>query len=159
MRNYITALGLLLGLGLSAQTHQIEKHNGESLDVNFIKYEDDILHYSSEGSDQEFQISKHAVAYLHDKNEASKEAVTNKITIDSKKDFGKVAVIDNEQAVGLNKQTDIEIYHGINKGGTSHFIKEDTIRRLKYKSAELGYPFITIIGKSNGKYSAVAYNY
>ena len=159
MRNYLTALGLLLSIGLSAQSHQIKKHSGETLDVNFIKFENNILHYSPDGSKQEVRISKHAVAYVHDNQNATKDYISNKVTITSKEDFDKVAIIDSDESLGLNDQKSIEIYQGVHKGGTTHFTNPAIVRRLKYKSAELGYPFIRIVSKKDGKYSAIAYNY
>ena len=159
MRIITTVLGLMMSIGLFAQTHQIEKHNGQKLDVNFIKDENGVLHYSPAGSQQEFKISKHTVAFLYHKATARTEAISSKISINSKKDFDEVTVIQDYHTLGFDSKLAIEVYEGVNKGGTSFFMNEDSIRRLKYKSAELGYPFVTIVGKSNGKYKAVAYNY
>jgi hypothetical protein len=159
MRIIITVLGLMMSVGLFAQTHQIEKHNGQKLEVNFIKHENNLLHYSSVGSSEQHKISKYAVAYLHHKTTSKSEAISLKVEVNSKNDFKKVAVIDVDHAIGFDTKTNFEVYHGVNKGGTSFFIKEDSIRRIKYKSAQLGYPFVTIVDNSNGKYEAVAYNY
>ena len=63
---YFTLSFLFANIAIS-QTHQITKHNGEELDVNFIKHENDLLHYSLNGSHEEIKITKHAVSHVTNK--------------------------------------------------------------------------------------------
>jgi hypothetical protein len=159
MRKIFTVMGLFLSVTIFAQTHEIVKHNGQKMDVNFIKHDNNLLYYSHSGSSEEHKISKHAVAFLNDKKTAKSEFITSKITIDSKNDFGKVIILNSDHAIGFEKKTEFTGNHAVEKGGTSFFDNENSIRKVKYKSAELGGPFVTIVDKNNGKYEAVSYNY
>ena len=67
MKNIIITLSFLFANLAIGQTHQITKHNGEQLDVNFIKQENDLIYYSLDGSRVEQKISKYAVSQLTNK--------------------------------------------------------------------------------------------
>ncbi|GIZ08053.1 hypothetical protein [Flavobacterium sp. UMI-01] len=159
MRISTTVLGIFLSMAMHAQTHQIEKHNGQKIDVNFIKFQNNLLLYSPVGSTVEYKISKYAVAYLHDKKTSHSEMITPKVMLNSKKDFEKVTVIEPEHSIGLDSKKELVVYEGINKGGTNFFINEQSIRKIKYKVAEMGFPFVVIVDKNNGKFRVIAYNY
>ena len=151
-------MGLFLSFSIFAQTHEIVKHNGQKIDVNFIKHENNLLYYSSKGSFEELKISKYAVAFLNNKETDKSELITSKITINSKNDICNVIFLSSEHLIGLEKQTSFTVFHAVNKGGTSFFENENTNRKIKYKVADLGFPFV-FVNKKNGKYEAVAYNY
>ena len=159
MRTFSTLFGLLVSFSFFAQSHQIVKHNGDVMDVNFIKHENNSIHYSHVGDKQEHKVSKHTVAYLKHHSTSISEAISSKVEVNSKHDFHKVSILKHEDALGFEKSKKFVLIEGINKGGTTHFDSEDTIRKIKYQSAKLGYPFVVLIGKANGKYQAVAYNY
>ena len=159
MRNSTTLIVLFVSVSFFAQSHQIIKHNGQVLDVNFIKHEKNILYFSHVGNTQEHKVSKHTVAYLKDLGNSKSEVISSKVSITSKNDFNKVTVIKEEDAFGFDQKTSFKTFEGVNKRGTSFFDSEDTIRRIKYQSAKLGYPFVVFVNKNNGSYHAVAYNY
>lgn len=159
MRTMTTLLGLLMSITFFAQSHQIIKHNGQVLDVNFIKHENDLLYFSYAGKTEEYKVSKHAVASLKNLVDSNTEMISAKVIVVSKDDFNKVKVIKEENVLGFDQKTSFKIFEGVNKGGTSFFNSEDTIRRIKYQSAKLGYPFVVFVNNNDGNYQVVAYNY
>lgn len=149
---------LFLSISIFAQTHEIVKHNGQKMDVNFIKLENNLLYYSPNGSSEELKISKYAVAFLNTKATDKSELITPKITINSKNDISTIIFLSSEQLIGLEKQTSFIVNHSVNKGGTSFFENEIRNKKIKYKVAELGFPFV-FVNKKNGKYEVEVYNY
>jgi len=159
MRKITTLLGLLVSVTFFAQSHQIIKHNGQVLDVNFIKHENDLLHFSHVGNSQEHKVSMHTVAYLKHHSTSNSEMISPKVIVSSKNDFNKVKVIKEDEALGFDQKKSFVTFEGVIKGGTSFFDSADTIRKIKYQSAKLGYPFVVFVNKNDGNYQAVAYNY
>ena len=68
MKNLLTLLAILLTAQLFAQTHEIIKHDGEKLNVNFIKIESNLVYYTLPNSMEEQKISRYAVAQLNEKS-------------------------------------------------------------------------------------------
>jgi hypothetical protein len=154
---------LVLGIFFTSfgfsQTHQIIKHNGEQLDVNFIKQDNDFLYYSLNGSLEQFAISKYAVSSLNEKASSKSESVSPKIIVSDKIDFSSVKVLKLSQTVGLKE---VENFSGLltkTKGESPLALKEQTERRIKSRSADNGYPFVSFVEKSDGKYYAIGYVY
>ena len=46
MKHILKALTLLFTASLIAQSHEIIKHNGEKLEINYIKAEHNLIYYS-----------------------------------------------------------------------------------------------------------------
>lgn len=152
-------LGLLFTSFAFSQTHQIIKHNGEKLDVNYIKQDNDLIYYSLNGSQEQLTISKYAVATLNEKASAKSELISPKIIVADKKEYNSVKVLKPSQTIGLKQ---VETFTGLStktKGESPLALKEHTERRIKAKSANNGYPFVSIVEKSDGKYHAVAFIY
>ena len=159
MKVVIFTLSILFANIVISQTHQITKHNGEELDVNFIKHENDLLHYSLPGSFEEQKISKHAVSYLTDKQNNQSEKVTDKIIVDSKSDYNLVKVLQKHQTLGLKEATTFSGDSSKTKGESKIALQKHTANRIRIQSASNGYPFVSIVENDNGKYEAVAYVY
>ena len=155
---YFTLSLLFANIAIS-QTHQITKHNGEQLDVNFIKNENGLIYYSLNGSSEEIKISKYAVSQIINKQSKQTQKISDKIIVDSKDDYKMVTVLPQEKTIGL-KQTGI--FSGVStrtKGEPPIANQNQTAMRIKSKSASNGYPFVSIVEKADGKYEAVAYVY
>lgn len=152
-------LGLLFTSFAFSQTHEILKHNGEKIDANYIKQDNDLIYYSLNGSQEQFTISKYAVSSLKEKASSKSESISPKIVVADKKDYGLVKVLKPSQTIGLKE---VETFSGLStktKGESPLALKEHTERRIKTKSADNGYPFVAIVEKSDGKYQAIAYVY
>ena len=158
MKNLFFTLAILFANIAISQTHQITKHNGELLDVNFIKNENGLIYYSFNGSAEEHKISKYAVSQITNKQTNQTQKISDKIIVDSKSDYSMVTVLSQEKTIGLKQAANFTGVSTKTKGEPPMANKNHTAMRIKTKSASNGYPFVSIIEK-DGKYEAVAYVY
>lgn len=142
-----------------SQTHQITKHNGEQLDVNFIKNENGLIYYSLNGSSEEIKISKHAVSSITNKQTKTTQKISDKIVVDSKDDYKMVTVLPQEKTIGLKQAASFTGVSTRTKGEPPIANQKQTAMRIKTKSASNGYPFVSIVEKGDGKYEAISYMY
>ncbi|MBF4515328.1 hypothetical protein IRZ71_03205 [Flavobacterium sp. ANB] len=142
-----------------SQTHQITKHNGEQLDVNFIKSENGLIYYSLEGNSEEHKISKYAVSKITNKQTNQTQKISDKVIVDSKSDYKLVTVLSQEKAIGLKQVANFSGVSTKTKGEPPIANQNNTYMRIKTQSASSGYPFVSIVEKSDGKYEAIAYVY
>ena len=159
MKNVFFTLAILFVNIAISQTHQITKHNGEQLDVNFIKNENGLLYYSLSGSSEEIKISKHAVSSITNKQTKQTQKISDKVIVDSKDDYKMVTVLPQEKTIGLKQAASFTGVSTRTKGEPPIANQKQTAMRIKTKSASNGYPFVSIIEKADGKYEAVAYVY
>ncbi|MDR7369815.1 hypothetical protein [Flavobacterium aquidurense] len=159
MKNVFFILAILFANIAISQTHQISKHNGEELDVNFIKHENDLIHYSFNGSSEEHKISKYAVSQITNKQTNQTQKISGKVIIDSKSDFKLVTVLPQEKTIGLKQAANFTGVSTKTKGEPPIANINQTVMRIKTQSAVNGYPFVSIVEKDNGKYEAIAYTY
>lgn len=154
---YFTLALLFANVAIS-QTHQITKHNGEQLDVNFIKNENGLIYYSVNGSSEEIKISKHAVSSITNKQTKQTQKVSDKIVVDSKDDYKMVTVLPLEKTIGLKQVARFTGVSTRTKGEPPIANQKQTAMRIKSKSASNGSPFVSITEK-DGKYEAITYVY
>ncbi|KFF07435.1 hypothetical protein [Flavobacterium reichenbachii] len=155
---YFTLAFLFANIAIS-QTHQITKHSGEQLDVNFIKHEKDLIHYSVNGNSEEIKISKHAVSHLTNKQTKQTQKISDKVIVNSKDDYKMVTVLPQEKTIGLKQAANFSGVSTRTKGEPPIANQNQTAMRIKTQSASNGYPFVSIVEKADGKYEAVAYVY
>jgi hypothetical protein len=159
MKNVFFTLAILFANIAISQTHQITKHNGEQLDVNFIKNENGLVYYSLNGSSEEIKISKHAVSSITNKQTKQTQKISDKVIVDSKDDYKMVTVLPQEKTIGLKQAASFTGVSTRTKGEPPIANQKQTALRIKTKSAVGGYPFVSIVEKDNGRYEAVAYVY
>ena len=159
MKIIFFTLSILFANIAISQTHQITKHNGEELDVNFIKLENDLVYYSLNGSAEEHKITKYAVSQITNKQSSKTEKVSDKIIVDSKSDYKSVTVLSQDKTVGLKQVANFTGVSTKTKGEPPIANQKNTAMRIKTQSASNGYPFVSIVEKGDGKYEAVAYVY
>ncbi|MFG4000705.1 hypothetical protein B0A67_07220 [Flavobacterium aquidurense] len=159
MKIIFFTLSILFANIAISQTHQITKHNGEQLDVNFIKLENDLVYYSLNGSAEEHKITKYAVSQITNKQSSKTEKVSDKIIVDSKSDYKSVTVLSQDKTVGLKQVANFTGVSTKTKGEPPIANQKNTAMRIKTQSASNGYPFVSIVEKGDGKYEAVAYVY
>lgn len=155
---FFTLSILFANLGIS-QTHQITKHNGEQLDVNFIKLENDLVYYTFDGSSEEHKISKYAVSKITNKQSSKTQKISDKVIVDSKSDYKFVTVLSQDKTIGLKQAANFSGVSTKTKGEPPMANQNHTAMRIKTQSASKGYPFVSIVQKADGKYEAVAYVY
>jgi hypothetical protein len=158
MKSIIFTLSILFANIAISQTHQITKHNGEQLDVNFIKLENDLVYYSFSASAEEHKISKFAVSQLTNKQTNQIKKISDKVIVDSKSDYKFVTVLPQEKAIGLKQAANFAGVSTKTKGEPPIANQKSTVLRIKTQLASGGYPFVSIIEK-DGKYQAIAYVY
>jgi hypothetical protein len=159
MKNILIAIAVLLTTPLFAQTHEIIKHDGEKLDVNFIKIENNFVYYSLPSSTEEKKVSKYAVAQLSEKSKNNSQNVTEKIYLKEKSDYKKVIVLKESETVGLKKSDDLTSFLGKIKGQSKLTLLEMGEKRLKENAALKGNPFIVIVSNKTDDLKAIAYTY
>ena len=159
MKNLVIAIAVVITAQLSAQTHQIIKHNGEKLDVNFIKLENNLIYYSLPSRYEEQKISKYAVAELNEKSKTNHNVISEKIHATDKSEFKKVLVLKESETVGLKKVDTLNSFLGMIKNQSRLPLLKLGERQLKEKAALKGNPFIVIISKTANKLKAVSYTY
>lgn len=159
MKNVFFTLAILFANIAISQTHQITKHNGEQLDVNFIKNENGLVYYSLNGSSEEIKISKHAVSSITNKQTKQTQKISDKVIVDSKDDYKMVTVLPQNKTIGLKQAASFTGVSTRTKGEPPIANQKQTALRIKTKSAVGGYPFVSIVEKGNGRYEAVAYVY
>ncbi|MCD0464397.1 hypothetical protein [Flavobacterium sp. ENC] len=155
---FFTLSILFVNIAIS-QTHQIIKHNGEQLDVNFIKLENDFVYYTFDGSAEEHKISKYAVSKITNKQSSQTQKISDKVIVDSKSDYKFVTVLSQDKTIGLKQAANFSGVSTKTKGEPPIANQNHTAMRIKTESASKGYPFVSIVQKADGKYEAVAYVY
>ncbi|HEU4789015.1 MAG TPA: hypothetical protein VFS71_04960 [Flavobacterium sp.] len=155
----MTAIAVLFTAQFFAQTHEIIKHNGEKLAVNFIKIENNLVYYAHPNSMEEQKISRYAVAQLNGKSKNNSKVISEKINFSEKPDYNKVIILKDFETVGLKKAENLISYLGVVKGETRWSISEIGENRLKQNAASKGRQFIVIISNKMDNLKAVAYTY
>ena len=159
MKNLLIVLAILISTQLFAQTHEIVKHNGEKLEINFIKIEGNLVYYAMPNSMEELKISRYAVALLNEKLSNNSKIISKKIDLISKSDYKKIIVLKESETIGLKKSNDVKGFIGQIKGETRWSFAEMGENNLKQNAAKKGNPFIVITSNKINNLKAVAYTY
>lgn len=159
MKNLLLTAILLFTFSLTAQTHQMVKHDGQTIDVNFIKTENNLVYYTFPQSTEEQLISVYAIAQLTDKSKNTTVNVSEKINMNSKSAYKNVIVLQKNQTFGLKESGVITSFYGGTKGETPLSFTTNGERRLKQNAALKGSPFIVILSNAPRDLKAVIYSY
>jgi hypothetical protein len=159
MKNTLIAITLLLTTPLFAQTHEIIKHNGEKLEINYLKIENNFVYYSLPSSMEEKKISKYAVAQLSEKSKNNSQIISEKKYLKEKSDYTKVIVLKESETAGLTKSGDLTGFLGKIKGQSKLTLLEMGEKRLKENATQKGSPFIVIVSNKTDALKAIAYTY
>lgn len=159
MKNlFITFLVLSFSFA-HAQNHLLHKHNGENLNINYIRNQNNIVYYTLPSSSVENQISMYAIDKIVDKSDNKLLVYSNKISVSSESDYKKVIVLTPNQAKGLTIIETIVKPIRILKGYSPMSLVELTKNRIKKEAASKGFPFVTFSEVQYGKIQAIAYKY
>lgn len=159
MKNILSVIAVLFTAPFFAQTHEIVKHNGEKIEVNFIKVENNLVYYAYPNSAEQHKISRYAVAQLNEKSKNNSKVISEKITLAEKADAKKVIVLKENETVGLKKSEDLTSNLATAKGETRWSASELREKQLKEKAASKGQQFIVITSKKHDKLTATTYTY
>ena len=143
MRTFITLLFLAISAPFFAQSHTLVKHNGEKLNVNYIKTDNNLVYFNS-GKDQvEQTISTFAVAELINTSTNATTKVSDKIVVNGEQDYNKVIVIAPNATTGLSSTTNGSKFVNRVKGQTPLAVQQQNITALKRKAANAGISFVS----------------
>jgi len=159
MKNILTIIAVIFTANLFAQSHEIIKHNGEKLEVNFIKAENNLIYYSLPTSTEEQKISKYAVAQLNDKAKASSKKISENIVTTEQSDYKKVVILKESETIGLNKSEELIGFIGKVKGQPYYELNKIMETNLQKKAASKGVPFIVFVSKDPNNLKAIAFKY
>ncbi|MDP3680576.1 MAG: hypothetical protein Q8R22_07065 [Flavobacterium sp.] len=159
MKNLFIAFTILFTTSLIAQTHQIIKHDGETMDINFIKTANNLVYYTLPQSAEEKTISQYAVAQLNEKSKSDSKIISEKIQLNGKSDYKKVVVLKKHQTIGLKESGIITSFYGGTKGESSLSFSDNGEKRLKQNAALKGSAFIVILSNKPKDLKAAIYTY
>ena len=159
MKNIFTILTLSITVLLVAQTHEITKHNGIKMEVNFIKTANNLVYYNTSESKEEKSISQFAISQLLEKSKTEAKTISEKIALSGKADYKKVIVLKPSQTEGLQESGIITSFLGKTKGETNQSFLDEAEKRLKQNAALKGSPFIVIVSDKPKNLKAVMYTY
>lgn len=159
MKTLITLLFFSLSISIWSQSHLIVKHNGEKLNVNYIKTDNNLIYFNS-GKDQvEQTISTFAVAELINTSTNATTKVSDKIVVNGEQDYNKVKVLTANQQHGLIPSSKKITYTNRIKGQTPLAVQQQNITALKRKAAKEGIPFVSLISENRNESIATLLTY
>ena len=159
MRKACFILTVLFTVSVTAQTHELLKHNGEKLEINYIKTDQNLLHFSTSENSEEHTISKFAVASVRNKSNGAIQTISSKAAMEDKKAYKNVVFLKENETIGLQKGEAISCFVGVTKGMSHYDLMEMKKRRLTKKASKKGSPFIVITSESTDETKALLYNY
>ncbi len=159
MRKVYVVLTILFAVSMSAQTHELLKHNGEKIEINYNKTVNNLVYFSTPTSFEENKISKYAVKSITDKATGSIQIISSKIDVVNKEKFREVVFLKESETKGLTKGETIQVFFGRNKGFSNYDLIAMKKRRLQEKAAQKGSPFVVIVSESYDDTKAVLYHY
>lgn len=159
MKNLFIAFTILFTSSLFAQTHEIIKHDGERIDINFIKIENNLVYYTLVQSTEEKTISQYAVAQLNEKLKNDSKIISEKIQLNGKSDYKKVVILKKHQTIGLKESGVITSFYGGTKGETPLSFSDNGEKRLKQNAALQGAQFVVILANKPKDLKAAIYTY
>lgn len=159
MKTVYFILTFLFTVSISAQHHELLKHNGEKLEVNYIKTDHNLLYYSYPNHSEFHTISKYAVASLSNKSNGHSRVISTKAKLDTKKELKNVIFLKENETVGLKKGEHVSCFLGVTKGMSHHDLEELKKLKLAEKAFQKGSPFVVITSVSHDKTHGVLYHY
>lgn len=159
MRKVYVVLTVLFAVSMPAQTHELLRHNGEKMEINYNKTVNNLVYFSTPTSFEENKISKYAVKSITDKATGSIQIISSKIDVDDKEKFREVVFLKESETMGLKKGEFITVFFGRTKGFSEFDLMAMKKRRLQEKAVQKNSPFIVIISESYDETKAVLYYY
>jgi hypothetical protein len=154
MRKVFVILALFMAVSITAQTHEILKHNGEKVLINYIKTDTNLIYFSNPNSSEEGKISTYAVQSLKDQSSGLIQVISSKVDIDN----GFVFLKNNEIA-GLRKVASVSVFLGRPKGMSFNDLSFLKKRRLQEKANQKEALFVVITSETFDTIKADLYSY
>lgn len=154
MRKVFVILAVLMAVSITAQTHEILKHNGEKVLINYIKTDTNLIYFSNPNSSEEGKISTYAVQSLTEKSTGKIQVVSSKLKTNKE-----VIFLKNNEIDGLQKVAHISVFLGRPKGMSFNDLSVLKKKRLQEKAIQKGAVFIVITSETFDTTQADLYSY
>ena len=154
MRKVFVILAVLMAVSITAQTHEILKHNGEKVLINYIKTDTTLIYFSNPNSSEEGKISTYAVQSLTEKSTGKIQVVSSKLETNKE-----VIFLKNNEIDGLQKVAHISVFLGRPKGMSFNDLSVLKKKRLQEKAFQKGAVFIVITSETFDTTQADLYSY
>ncbi|KIX20830.1 hypothetical protein SY27_13210 [Flavobacterium sp. 316] len=142
----------------NAQADKIYKHNGEVVEGKVKKVEEYTIVFVYNGEEAENTIGKYAIEKIVYGTSGREEEVTEKIVINSEKDWEKVVILEEKSYIaGLKKVDEVRGKTGLINFQTGNTGDKKAEKKLKMDAAKLGCAFIlltsdkTTVGASSNR--------
>ena len=154
MRKVFVILAVLMAVSITAQTHEILKHNGEKVLINYIKTDTNLIYFSNPNSSEEVKISTYVVQSLTEKSTGKIQDVSSKLEANKE-----VIFLKNNEIDGLQKVAHISVFLGRPKGMSFNDLSVFKKKRLQEKAIQKGAVFIVITSETFDTTQADLYSY
>jgi hypothetical protein len=154
MRKIFVILAVFIAVSITAQTHEILKHNGEKVLINYIKTDTNLIYFSNPNSSEEGKISTYAVQSLKDQSSGLIQVISSKVDIN--KGF---VFLKNNEIAGLRKVASISVFLGRPKGMSFNDLSFLKKRRLQEKATQKEALFVVITSETFDTIKADLYSY
>lgn len=149
---------IFCGLTVNAQSDQIFKHSGETVNGKVVRVEEYTVVFKYDGEDAENTISKYAVEKVIYGKSGRTEEMTEKIVVNGEADWEKVIIFEEKSYIaGLKKGEEVRGKTGLINYHTGNTGDKKAEMKLKKAAAAAGMPFIlmtadksTVGASSNG---------
>ena len=144
MKKIILLFALVLSSAtIFAQADVITKHSGETVKGKVIRLDEFTVVFKYEGEDAENTIGKYAVEKIVYGKTGRVEELTEKIVVNSEKDWEKVVILEEKSYIaGLKKVGEVRGKTGLINFQTGNTGDIKAQKKLKMAAAEIGCPFI-----------------
>jgi hypothetical protein len=159
MKPFITFLFITFSLQFFAQSHILVKHNGDKINVNYLRTNNNTIFYNSSKNQVEETISTFAIAELIDKSTNTAAKISDKVVVSGAEDYNKVVIIDPNQTSGLFLIKNSLKFDNRVKGQSPLSVKQRNEMALKRRAAKDGIPFVSLIENNRRESSAKMYSY
>jgi hypothetical protein len=154
MRKVFVILAVLMAVSITAQTHEMVKHNGEKVLINYIKTDHNLICFSFPNASEEVKISSYAVQTLKEQSTGSIQVISSKM--DNLKD---VVFLKKNEVIGLKKVAHISVFLGRPKGIAFNDLIALKKKRLREKANQKGAAFVVITSETFDTIQADLYSY
>jgi len=130
----------------TVQYDQIFKHNGETIEGNVLRITEYSVVFRYAGEDAENTLSKYAVEKIIYGKSKRVEEVSEKIIIESAKDWEKVVILEDKNLIaGLKKGSEIRGKTSFVNFHTANTGDKKAMQKMKQEAAAAGCQFILIL--------------
>jgi len=124
----------------------ITKHNGEIVKGKVVRIEDFNIVFKYSGEEAENSVSKYAIEKIVYGKTGRLEEVSEKIVVNSERDWQKVIILEEKQYIsGLKRGGDVRGKTGLINIHTGNTGDQKAEKKLKMSAAAIGCPFVLIL--------------